>query len=190
MPNVSNVMWEVKHCSVSQFPHQEKWKQFVLLSHLNPGSSQNGDGLKLQRRTALKQGRYPLHIISAISHEKRRAKTLGQVLNPLPPASRAVIKPIHTGQVWPVPPAAPALPGLGSHQLLSATLDMAQGLCQGGCGSAGPLWWHRGFPEGQLGSGSASLAEVFDPIVAVAAEAEESKLSCQFVPAELLQDSD
>lgn len=131
MPNVSNVMWEVKHCSVSQFPHQEKWKQFVLLSHLNPGSSQNGDGLKLQRRTALKQGRYPLHIISAISHEKRREKTLGQVLHPLPPASRAVIKPIHTGQVWSVPPAAPALPGLGSHQLLSATLDMAQGCAKG-----------------------------------------------------------
>lgn len=40
-------MWEVKHCSVSQFPHQEKWKQFVLLLHLNPGNFQNRDGLKI-----------------------------------------------------------------------------------------------------------------------------------------------
>lgn len=40
-------MWcgQAKHCSVSQFPHQEKWKQFVLLSHLtyiNPQTFQTG----------------------------------------------------------------------------------------------------------------------------------------------------
>lgn len=131
VPNASNVMWAGQTLLCLTVPPSGKMETICTSLPLNlykPTNFSNGVGLQLHRSAATKEAS-ALSSLSVPSHTTERAnkKTPHQVLHPLPPASRVVRKPIHTGHVWSVQHAAPAPSGLSSHQLLCGAVDGGAG---------------------------------------------------------------
>lgn len=169
-------MWcgQAKHCSVLQFPHQEKWKQFVLLSHLtyiNPQTFQTGlVSNRIEAQQQKRQAPSPLY-------QCHLAQWKEQIKNTAPGATSSpscFLGCQKTNSHWVRLVSATCNPSLVWAQQPSAASRCAGERCGSFAGYR--EWW------GPL------RAAASDPITAANSRMREEKVKLPFVTAELLLD--